>query len=62
MKKLQNKIIHYKVTVEYQHLLFWPGIQGRFHCHATKLEMYQRLTIDNVPLVRAQCPYPRADI
>jgi hypothetical protein len=49
MKKMENKIVYYKETVECQHLIFWPGSQRRVHCHTAKTELNWRATIDRVP-------------
>jgi hypothetical protein len=50
MKNVENKSVYYK-TVEYQHLIFWPGSWQRVQCHAVKLEPNQRVTNDQVPLL-----------
>jgi hypothetical protein len=52
VKKLENKIVHYKEIVQYQHLIFWPVRQGRFHCNTAKLEPNQRNSI-GFPLRRS---------
>jgi hypothetical protein len=46
VKKLENKIVYYKETVECQHLIFWPGSQGSIRCHTAKLEPNQRVRIN----------------
>jgi hypothetical protein len=51
VKKVENKTAFSKETVEYLHLIFWPGSQRRVHCHTVKLEPNQRVTIDWVPLL-----------
>jgi hypothetical protein len=51
-KKLENKIVYYKETIECQHLIFLPGSQGMVLCHAAKLEQNQRVMIDEVPSLR----------
>jgi uncharacterized membrane protein len=39
VKKVENKIVYYRETVECQHLIFWAGSQrGRVQCHTAKSE------------------------
>jgi hypothetical protein len=35
-------------VVECLHLIFWPGIQRRLHCHTAKQEPHWRMKIDRV--------------
>jgi hypothetical protein len=51
VKKLENKNLYNKEIFECQHLIFWPGSQGRVHCHTTKLEPNWRVSVDEVPLL-----------
>jgi hypothetical protein len=51
MKKVENKIVYYKGTMQWQHLIFWPGNHRRVHCHTTKLEQNQSVLINRIPLV-----------
>jgi hypothetical protein len=52
VKKLENKIVYYIEieTLDCQHLIIWPGRQGRVHCHNAKLKPNRRVTINDVPL------------
>jgi hypothetical protein len=50
MKKVENKIVYYRETVECLHQIFWPKSQRGVHFHNAKLEPNQRVTIDYVPL------------
>jgi hypothetical protein len=38
VKKVENKTAFSKETVEYLHLIFWPGSQRKVHCHTAKSE------------------------
>jgi hypothetical protein len=49
-KKVQNKILYYKETVECRHLIFWPGSQRRVHCHTANPEPNRRVAVDGVTL------------
>jgi len=46
VKKLQNKIVYYKKTVECLHLIFWPGSQGRVYGHTAKFVPNCRVSVD----------------
>jgi hypothetical protein len=50
VKKLENKTVCCKETVECWHLIFWPVSQGRVYYHTAKLKANWRVTIDWVPL------------
>jgi hypothetical protein len=38
VKKVENKTVYYKETVEGRHLIFWSGSQRRVHCDTTEPE------------------------
>jgi hypothetical protein len=47
VKKLENKIVYNKETVEC-YLIFWMGSRGRVYCHTAKLQSYLRVSINEV--------------
>jgi hypothetical protein len=49
VKKMENKIVYYKETIECQHVIFWLVSQASVHCHIAKLEPNRRVTADEVP-------------
>jgi hypothetical protein len=51
VKKVENKTVFFKGTVQNRHLILWPGSQRRVHCHTAKQEPNQRVTVDQVPLL-----------
>jgi hypothetical protein len=51
VKKVENKIVYYKETVECVHLIFWSRSQKKVHCHTAKPELNWRVTIDQIPLL-----------
>jgi hypothetical protein len=51
VKKVENKIVYYKETVECLHLILWPRSQRRVQCHTAKPEPNQRVRINQVPLL-----------
>jgi hypothetical protein len=50
VKKLQNKILCYKETVECRHITFWPGSHGRVRCHTVSWNQIGGFSIDEVPM------------
>jgi hypothetical protein len=40
---VENKIVYYKETGEYLHVVFGPGSQRKVHCHTIKLELVQKV-------------------
>jgi hypothetical protein len=47
VKKVENKIVYYKETMECLHLIFWPKSQRRAHYHTEKPEPNRNITIDH---------------
>jgi hypothetical protein len=47
-KKVENKIVYYKETLECLHLIFWPRSLRRVHYYTSKLEPNRRVTISQV--------------
>jgi hypothetical protein len=52
VKKVENKIVYYKETVERRYLIFWPGNQRRVHRHTAEPDSNQRVPVGRVPLVK----------
>jgi hypothetical protein len=50
VKKLKIKLFS-KETVEWLHLIFWPGSQRRVHCHTARPEPNRMVTVDRVLLL-----------
>jgi hypothetical protein len=61
VKKVENKIVYYKDTVECRYVIFWPGNQRRVHCHTAKLEPNQSVATDWV-LLLVSVAYPKISI
>jgi hypothetical protein len=45
VKKVENKIVYFKETMECLHLIFSARIQRRVHCHTAELDLNQRITM-----------------
>jgi hypothetical protein len=54
VKKVKDKIVYYKETVECQHVIFLPQCHRRAQCHTAELEPNWRVTVDWAPLL-VQC-------